>query len=358
MSAPTLCVFSATPGEIKGGFEVFAEMLTERARQRGTDARIVRPSASQFRTATRLLGVGRAFAHLGTDAAAQELEFGKRASHVYVKGEPLDLLWWRAIGNRHAGRVVGMHTPLHYPPAGTFVAFRNFVYASQVFGTMVGRDAKLHLLSEHQIQQLPRSVRNNRRAVIPNGIDCASVVPHRTPDGTLRFLFVGRLTDQKGLDRVTPLLDTGRIAAIDVLGNGPLRASLESRLRPRARFAGHVSRQDVARAMAEHDVLLIPSRWEGHPFTLLEAMALGCVPLVQSLPELEDPLPPSLRWLAVDFDRQETVASALDRMAAAYADAAHWSAIQHELQRRVREQYNAPVQLDRVLDFIFEGTSG
>ena len=355
MTERTLAVFSATPREIEGGFELFAGMLVDEVRNRGVEARLVTPPASQFRAVTRLLGLGRRFAHLHADAKGEHLDFAKRASHVYLKGEPLDLAWWGMVGNPGARRVVGMHTPLRYPPANAAVKMRNAVYASEVFGALVGRHSKLHLLSARQRAQLPRSVRNNVSAVIPNGVVSAEGLPVRSAAGALRFLFVGRLTDQKGLDRLAPFFAAGRLGTLSVLGDGPERKPLEVAFAGRARFYGQVSREAVAQAMTEHDVLLMPSRWEGHPFTLLEAMAGGCVPLVQQLPELVDALPPSQRWLSVDYDRPSVVEAALNRLDATAGDPERWGALRRALHAFVRENFDASKQLRLVSDFTLEG---
>lgn len=331
-------------------------MLVTQAREWGIDARLVTPPASQFLTVTRALGLGRRFAHLRSDTPGENVDFARRASHAYVKGEPLDLAWWRILEAGAPARVVGMHTPLRYPPTSPVVRLRNALYASEVFGSLVGRRSKLHLLAPLQREQLPKSVRNNEFAVIPNGIDVPGVVPARRAETSLRFLFVGRLTDQKGLDRITGLLENGALGTIDVLGDGPDRARLENRFGDRARFHGRVPPDVVMREMADSDVLLLPSRWEAHPFTLLEAMAVGCVPLVQALPELVDPLPPGLHWLAVDYDRSGSVEEALRRLKEASTDALQWSALREELHRNVRDRFAAPTQLRLLLNFIFDTT--
>lgn len=357
MRRPTLAVFSATPREIEGGFELFAGMLVDEVRRHGVEARIVTPPGSQFRTVTRLLGLGRRFAHLKADAKGEHLDFAKRASHVYLKGEPLDLAWWRIVGNPKALRVVGMHTPLRYPPTSATVRMRNALYASAVFGALVGRKSKLHLLSRHQRAQLPRGIRNNVSAVIPNGIAATERLPSHAPGNPMRFLFVGRLTDQKGLERLAPFFTAAQIGSLTVLGDGPERKSLEDAFGDRARFCGQVPREVVAQAMMDHDVLLMPSRWEGHPFTLLEAMAGGCIPLVQRLPELVDALPPAQQWLAVDFDQQQTVEAAVNRLYAVAADPQQWIALRQELHAFVRENFDASKQLRLVSDFTLEGDS-
>jgi glycosyltransferase involved in cell wall biosynthesis len=116
-------------------------------------------------------------------------------------------------------------------------------------------------------------------------------------DGRPLVVALGRLHPQKGydvlLDAVAgwasdPRLPTTPLVAI--AGDGPLRADLATRIaaeRLPVRLLGR--RDDVADLLAAADVCVLPSRWEGTPFTAQEALRAG-TPLVSTraggLPEL------------------------------------------------------------------------
>ena len=107
---------------------------------------------------------------------------------------------------------------------------------------------------------------------------------------------VGRLSQEKGvdlfLDACAVLVQKGLPFSALVAGDGPGRARLEAHcarlgLEARVRFLGHVYDVDVLYRML--DLLVLPSRNEGLPNTLLEAMqadvpivatAVGAVPEV------------------------------------------------------------------------------
>lgn len=135
--------------------------------------------------------------------------------------------------------------------------------------------------------------------VIPNGIELARYPsPHRAnlaslgmPPGRKTALFVGRLDVQKGVDW---LLETAglwmqRLPEWDLLlvGEGPLRPRLQRLatrhgIAQRVHFAGF--RGDVPEILAATDLLVLPSRWEGMPNAVLEAMASG-LPVVSTRAE-------------------------------------------------------------------------
>lgn len=127
---------------------------------------------------------------------------------------------------------------------------------------------------------------------LPNGIDPARLKPARDPSLVRWDLklsrrapvvaMVGRLAPVKGADlflwaahrmlRVRPEL------RFLVVGDGPERAALEALARELGldagvRFLGH--RDDLPDLLQIVDVVMIPSRHEGMPISLLEALALG-----------------------------------------------------------------------------------
>ena len=122
-------------------------------------------------------------------------------------------------------------------------------------------------------------------SVIPNGIDSDCFLPRhetkKTP--TKRAIFVGRLHPQKGIDW---LLETcphwipqlpdwelclvGKGAEQHVQQYEKIRDSLGD-LKNRIHFLGW--RADIAELLADSDLLLLPSRWEGMPNVLLQAMS-------------------------------------------------------------------------------------
>lgn len=98
----------------------------------------------------------------------------------------------------------------------------------------------------------------------------------------LRILIAGRLDRQKGGNRsaaaIAELARRGRAVHVDVLGEPTL--DVEMPAFPDGMFTFHGATSDrakLAEYFAAADVLLLLSRWEGVPLTMLDAMAHGAV---------------------------------------------------------------------------------
>jgi glycosyltransferase involved in cell wall biosynthesis len=132
-----------------------------------------------------------------------------------------------------------------------------------------------------------------RVKVVPNGADPPDEQGERAAmrryreslgAGMLRPLWVcvGRLERQKGQDVLLEALAMLRQRGIDFVcafaGDGSTRAALEARrealgLGAHARFLGQV--EDPGPLLAAADAVVLPSRWEGLPLVVLEALARG-----------------------------------------------------------------------------------
>ena len=104
------------------------------------------------------------------------------------------------------------------------------------------------------------------------------------------LVFVGRLTDEKGVDRLVAAL--GLLAArgvhvgLTIVGDGPEAPALRRQaqaagLAERIRFAGWQVAQELVGTLNRHRVLVLPSVCEEtFGIVVLEGLACGCVPLV------------------------------------------------------------------------------
>ncbi|MGF1762258.1 glycosyltransferase family 4 protein [Aliivibrio kagoshimensis] len=88
--------------------------------------------------------------------------------------------------------------------------------------------------------------------------------------------FVGRLSYEKGADRILTLAKNMPQTHFDIYGDGPEREMLQHAATDNVTFHGQ---QDMSKQWSNVGVLLMPSRFEGLPMAAIEAMARG-IPVI------------------------------------------------------------------------------
>ncbi|MDY6897989.1 MAG: glycosyltransferase family 1 protein [Cyanobacteriota bacterium] len=91
------------------------------------------------------------------------------------------------------------------------------------------------------------------------------------------LLYVGRLSAEKEIERIKPILEGIPEARLALVGDGPHREALEKHFSgTNTFFVGYLTGADLASAFASADAFVFPSRTETLGLVLLEAMAAGC----------------------------------------------------------------------------------
>jgi glycosyltransferase involved in cell wall biosynthesis len=144
---------------------------------------------------------------------------------------------------------------------------------------------------ETLVKRLPH--RRDTIFYLPYGIPIPSMVRHPVP-GPLRLIFLGRLTESKGvlsLPEIDRLLGLAGVPVTwTVVGSGPAGAALRSAWRDAAhvRWIEAAAPADVTALGADHDVFVLPTIAEGLSVATVEAMSVGLVPVVSDLPSMAE----------------------------------------------------------------------
>jgi glycosyltransferase involved in cell wall biosynthesis len=134
-----------------------------------------------------------------------------------------------------------------------------------------------------------------RVTVIPNGVDFKPLWSQRlrSENEQLRLLFLGRIEEQaKGVFWLPAIMDAVKPGTkLTIAGDGSDLAELRKRMARfgnSVEFRGSVAPDKVPVLLTSHDVFLMPSRFEGFPVALVEAMAAGCVPVASHIAGVTD----------------------------------------------------------------------
>lgn len=244
---------------------------------------------------------------------------GALVAPLQAAGIPVECLgatspWaWRVVGRLTRAlrewRPALLQTFLfHANLAGRWAAWRAGVPATVCGLRVAERDAPWRMRLDRWSQRLVRmnvcvsqgvadfalrevGLPPHKLCVIRNGVEFERFAQARAvdwtacglpPDATV-FLFIGRLHPQKGpellLEAATPWLKQQSSLHLVYVGEGPLRAELEQQIENRGVMSQvHLlgRRDDVPALLKGAAALVLPSRWEGLPNVVLEAMAAGC----------------------------------------------------------------------------------
>ncbi|MBN1396088.1 MAG: glycosyltransferase [Pirellulales bacterium] len=189
--------------------------------------------------------------------------------------------------------------------------------------------------------------------VIPNGIDLekypaekpADLREFGIPPGRRCVVFVGRLEEQKGVAWLmeTAPLWLGRLSDCELLivGDGPLRLLLEKTVKDvgtasdQVHFAGW--RPNVPEILAAANLLVLPSRWEGMPNVVLEAMASRLPVVATDVEGVRELLGPVADQQTVRHGDSQLLAERIVRLMNDPQLATH---IGHENRHRVEDQFD------------------
>lgn len=148
--------------------------------------------------------------------------------------------------------------------------------------------ARVNLCTSTAMQQALTEHGIERVSVWQRGVDTETFQPYLAsqemrshlsqghPESPL-LLYVGRLSPEKEIDRIKPVLESIPGARLALVGDGPHRQVLEQYFAGTpTHFVGYLQGRELAAAFASSDAFVFPSRTETLGLVLLEAMAAGC----------------------------------------------------------------------------------
>jgi glycosyltransferase involved in cell wall biosynthesis len=106
------------------------------------------------------------------------------------------------------------------------------------------------------------------------------------------FCFVGALNEHKGVSKIIKVLkklnktDSKRTKTFHFVGDGPLRVDYEEMAKEcdvNCVFHGFLQKEEIQKIYSESHFIVLPSKSEGFPKVIGEAMNFGCIPIVSDV---------------------------------------------------------------------------
>lgn len=136
------------------------------------------------------------------------------------------------------------------------------------------------------------------KPMIPANIGDMESLTRKERDGQMKVLFMGRFVAQKNMPLLLDVIEAatkqpGTAISFTVAGAGPQHEWFKNQIAARGlsgscAVPGSVPRDTVIKLIAEHDVLLIVSLYEGFPRVFMEAAAAGMPILTTDVGGIKD----------------------------------------------------------------------
>ncbi len=137
------------------------------------------------------------------------------------------------------------------------------------------------------IQTADYGLRSRGSVIIPNGVDLQRFAPSagRCPG---LICWTGRMAEQKNLELLLRAVAGLPGIRLRLIGDGPYRqqlVTLAQSLEVDVEWIGRVPNDELPRHLQEASLFVFPSRYEGDPKALLEAMACALPVIASDIPE-------------------------------------------------------------------------
>jgi glycosyltransferase involved in cell wall biosynthesis len=162
-----------------------------------------------------------------------------------------------------------------------------FKYEQKLFSKADAIEVTTPMMKESIIQRIPGSA--DKITVIPNYVDTDLFAPlDRKKD--IDLLFIGRLTPQKNLFELLNALQCLELKTV-IIGKGAQEEALKEYSRQLAlniEWTGNLSNTQLPDYLNRSKLFILPSLYEGHPKTLIEAMAAGLPVIGTNTPGIKE----------------------------------------------------------------------
>jgi len=155
-------------------------------------------------------------------------------------------------------------------------------------------------------------------AVIHPGLSCNDL-PRAFPNSLRHIGFVGRLEYQKDPLLFLEMIEFLPEYSATVVGGGTLEPSMKQTIEnrglgERVRMVGQLSHQEALKILATLGAIILPSRWEGLPILVLEAMGIGVPVISMKVSGLEEIIRNGINGMLVERRSGEDLAKQVERV--------------------------------------------
>ena len=214
-------------------------------------------------------------------------------------------------------------------------------------------------------------VKNKNKLVqVLNAIEIETELRYSTRDAyqpkeLLKIIFVGRLVDeQKGvflIPQIAAILKQKNIRFhIELAGEGEDYEELHKQIKnidviKDVTFLGYINNAEIKDKLLQSHILLVPSKYEGLPLNVLEAMTRGCVPVMSDLNEITEICFDNMReGIACKTGDSKSFADAIELI---YEGNVNWGILSSNARKKAGATFSSERMFKEYLSLLENGNS-
>jgi glycosyltransferase involved in cell wall biosynthesis len=212
-------------------------------------------------------------------------------------------------------------------------------------GKMLRRAKVVVVLSELEKKFVETRWQNLDVRVLENAVALDETEPRKAETSEKTMIFLGRIHEDKGLREIAQacrvLREKNFRFDFKCYGAGDAKdfftREMTEILGEKFSYGGVAAGAEKWRALAESDIFLLPSHYEGLPVALLEAMAAGCVPVASEIGSIPMAIKDGFNGFLVEPRNVSALVEKLEFLLSAEAD---WETLRRNARRTVEVIFN------------------
>jgi glycosyltransferase involved in cell wall biosynthesis len=279
----------------------------------------------------------------------------KNSRLIYLKCELAEffiLLYFGGIESLGKS-VAGIQSPLFYfSDLGFFSRLHNYIYSSLFFRWLLSKAKRIHVLKSSDAAFIKNKFKINTTVYVPNFFNISSKKVLPVIDNKFHVLFVGELTQRKGVDILIEIIKRQMPGFVfHVVGDGPLSNEVVKLAQDGlCNYYAHLNHDKVCELYAKSDIFFFPSRAESMSLAMLEALSYG-LPIVTSKNVALD-IPDYMQFVVKDESPATYLTSLLELRKKKSAKT--WNSTKTKIKQYTEENFSEKVVLPVLLKKIFE----
>lgn len=223
---------------------------------------------------------------------------------------------------------------------------------------MLRRADVILVLSESEKHFIEKKWKNLDVKVLENAVSIEDFKKTKSKSDEKTIVFLGRLHEDKGLKEI---IETCRILKNEgfnfyfrCFGKGETKeffvAEMSKVLGEKFFYGGVISGAEKQKELAESDIFLLPSRYEGLPVAMLEAMAANCVPVVSKVGSIGAVIEDNVNGFLIE---PQNVSQIADKLKLVLNDEIMLENLKKNARKTVEERFNLRDYIEK-LEQIYE----